>query len=148
MTDRTVARADLDRLLADVEGARGPDRLLDARVGSLLLPHGARHCLPNEMCPGQVLQHFPRGRMNVWTTPSYTASLDAALALVERVLPGWRRCLEEVEPGARWWAGVKPPDDTTSGYRGDRFAYAPTPALALCAALLRALQTQEPDHDR
>jgi hypothetical protein len=66
--------------------------------------------------------------------PPLTTSLDAALALAERVLPGWG-----------WSAGGSRGEhygrlDTPDG-RDFEEAYAPTPALALCAAILKATDT-------
>lgn len=72
--------------------------------------------------------------------PAYTASLDAALALVERVLPGWSY-------------GITSPDNPEDdpALQRQHFsarlrksvqiirAHAPTPALALCLAALKAL---------
>jgi hypothetical protein len=63
--------------------------------------------------------------------PAYTASLDAALALCERVLPGYRPELFRLLDTAGWGAHFRQPVTET--------AYAPTPALALCLAILKAL---------
>jgi hypothetical protein len=88
--------------------------------------------------------------------PAYSTSLDAALALAERVLPGWGWLVRsDEERGAfanltRW--DFAPVVDTVSisfgrpvAHAGDptnggRAApvFARTPALALCAAILRA----------
>lgn len=69
--------------------------------------------------------------MGDWTR--YTASLDAAVGLVERVLPD-----------ARWEVSTaeKCPGAIVSSYerRVGEGAYAATPAIALVLALLRALQ--------
>lgn len=67
--------------------------------------------------------------------PTYTTSLDAALALAERVLPGCEPgfMLEQRLPQRSIWAAwVRPyPEDSS---------FAATPALALCIAILRAPQ--------
>ena len=67
--------------------------------------------------------------------PRYTASLDAALALVERVLPGWGFYIRRNAYGCE--AAL-----VSSGLCGvtQPRIEAPTPALALCLALVRALQ--------
>jgi len=73
--------------------------------------------------------------------PSYTASVDAAIALAERVLPGWK-----------WYAGnwnvhaaVLSPDRNN-----DQRAVAATPAIALCIAVLKGhatiLRVKEASH--
>ncbi|WP_395451149.1 hypothetical protein ACHMW7_15980 [Aminobacter sp. UC22_36] len=80
------------------------------------------------------------------SVPPYTASLDAAVALVERVLPGWR-----VENLCEWDADVlrqRGPWTCDLMRRGKDFAdhfpakcaHAPTPAIALLIATLKALQ--------
>lgn len=78
-----------------------------------------------------------------------TTSLDAAVALVERVLPGWRISLDQIHPetinAKGWTASVCTPDFdvmffcVTEHEKGKRWlASAPTPAAALVAALLKA----------
>lgn len=61
--------------------------------------------------------------------PAYTTSIDAALALAERVLPGCGVGLCSVGSG-KWEAWI--------GGRGAYLTSYPTPALAICAAILRA----------
>lgn len=62
-----------------------------------------------------------------------TTSLDAALALAERVLPGCR-CIAERDHDGTGWACVRASEDS------ERFMTdAHTPALALCISILRAL---------
>ena len=65
--------------------------------------------------------------------PDYTTSLDAALALAERVLPGWVWNMGNDLP---CWVHLWIDDRNYDGnpIKGD----AATPALALCAAILRA----------
>lgn len=69
----------------------------------------------------------------------FTESLDAAVALCERVLPGWRGDLDlaPFEPGDNCGARLFPPKSITN-IAGE----AATPALALIAAVLRALASQ------
>lgn len=63
--------------------------------------------------------------------PPYTKSLDAALALAERVLPGWRVSVTHERHG-EWSAFlISEACDTAK-------AYAPAPALALCLAIVKA----------
>lgn len=65
-----------------------------------------------------------------------TSSVDSALGLVERVLPGWEYCISKGlnEPAC---ASISPANRVT-----DACGEATTPALALVAATLRALQEQ------
>lgn len=64
--------------------------------------------------------------------PDPLASLDAAVALVERVLPG---CTIDLTIGALSDAQVIDADAATHGNAED----APAPAIALCLACVRAL---------
>jgi hypothetical protein len=57
-----------------------------------------------------------------------TTSLDAALALAERVLPGWDFIVGRTNGGLTIHAQVGPGE----------MQFGNTPALALCAAILRA----------
>ncbi len=65
--------------------------------------------------------------------PTFSTSLDAALALVERVLPGWVWNMGNDLP---CWVHLWIDDRNYDGnpIKSD----AATPALALCAAILRA----------
>ena len=68
-----------------------------------------------------------------------TASLDAALALVEEKLPGWKRGLAEQDAGG-WCASLWKPQP---GGKPSVLVFAedaPTPALAVLIALLKALE--------
>lgn len=63
-------------------------------------------------------------------------SVDAALALAERVLPGW--VWDVTSTGTSW---IMPASDDDRHF----MASAATPALALCIAILRARATPAPD---
>ena len=69
--------------------------------------------------------------------PAYTTSLDAALALAERVLPG---CLVSLFLHGNATASV---ECKTSG-RVKTEGLATTPALALCLAILKANHKDKP----
>lgn len=68
-----------------------------------------------------------------------TASVDAALSLLELVLPGWTVANIGQDDGKLWWAELREGFQTSysrvaiSGKR-------PTPALAVLSATLRAIQ--------
>lgn len=69
--------------------------------------------------------------------PRYTASVDAALGLVERVLPGWfvgNICQTDY---GRWYATVTRGPPSLATYHAQSKTVA-TPALALICALLSA----------
>ena len=114
-----------------LQAAEGGSRALDAEVHAALVPDVFFSPL-------------------VLSNQYYTSSLDAALALAERVLPGWwftaGRC------GLTCHASVGPdrafiPEPTLSLYDDGFHADLPnpsTPALALCAAILAAKEAKAP----
>jgi hypothetical protein len=103
-------------LIERVEGATGPDRALDTAIERALFGD----------------EPITEGWQG---TLEYTASLDLALALCERVLPGWRVSVAH-ERNGEWSAFLITEDCDTAK------AYAPSPALALILAMLRALQAK------
>lgn len=121
MTDHT----DLIRRLEEAEAG---GRALDADVFAAL---------------GFTYDHGPA---DVWRDaggdPFYfnpiTSSFDAALALAERVLPGWGFFLRSDKDGCN--CGLVYPD---AHFVTPGCGTAATPALALVAATLRALQSKE-----
>jgi hypothetical protein len=85
------------------------------------------------------LPHRPEG----WPV---TTSVDAALALIEKRLPGWSPSIVKVLHEPVWMGEVVSPDldeDDISEVGAD--GSAATPALALCIAILNALQDQQID---
>ena len=79
------------------------------------------------------------GGWSVSHPPAYSSSLDAALALAERVLPDWAweirldRGGASVQTAPAWWMeGLAAPDEGGVSCDGK------TPALALCIAILKA----------
>ncbi|KAB2680372.1 hypothetical protein [Brucella pseudintermedia] len=79
----------------------------------------------------------------LWTekTPKLTASVDATIALAERVLPGWKWRVGRTELFPNGWAYVHKYDPSNCD-RKDEAACADgraaNPAIALLIALLRA----------
>ena len=121
--------ADMQELIARLEAAEAGSRELDAAVwaasnGYELFEHdgaGWRY----RMKPDDIMRHERTGYIS-----SYTTSLDAALALAERVV-GDREWMVEVKDRPlgrvhRACLGIVGP------------VYASTPALALCIAILKA----------
>lgn len=81
--------------------------------------------------------------------PPYSTSVDAAMALVRRVLPGWvvsDFCQNSRHAGDPW--GCELSNFHGSNPFKDKSAFSgwdyPEPALAILAALLTALIAQEP----
>lgn len=146
-------------LAARVEGADGPDRLIDAAICRLIdLPRCKEpDCLPD------VLEHIiGRVEGGEWDQDHdvafYTASLDAAMLLVPE---GWRwivreACPDEANPDETgFFARLETHDfKTVTWGKGDcwitdhlagqeAMCWAATPALALTAACLKAHAAME-----
>ena len=120
---------DYRALLARVEGATGAYRELDIEIGNFLPPKG-----------GWYDEDF---------IPEYTDDIDAALALVAKVLPGWEWLVRR-KGGDSYFANIHAPD-VIPNEGGECFpAIAASPALAILAALLAALiaQSEEAAHAR
>lgn len=143
---------DLTSLIEKLEKAEGPSRDLDVEIMNTLAPRSPdeKRLFDGKVYPatwgavGQVCDHI---RYFV-EAPFLTSSIDAAVALAERVLPGWgwgiesnthhiKACLnpEYGEPVCQHphWAAV-------SNTSGRQFEDAASPAIALVLATLRALQ--------
>lgn len=78
-------------------------------------------------------------RRNIWSTvlPRYTTSVDAAISLAEKVLPGWLWVLKQgFEASAMVWSVEIDRDQCPE-------EYAATPALALTLAILKAKAQQQ-----
>lgn len=71
--------------------------------------------------------------------PHYTASLDAALALVERVLPGWFPSIGQNIHYGHWRGSVRIVEETNGDITSFDGEHRTSPALALCLAALKAL---------
>lgn len=108
--------AKLRELLARVESATGPDRKLEYGIARMFIDHWKEYD-EDEFYDNAT--HCPR----------LTSSIDAAVQLCERVLPGW--IWDVTSTGTSW---VMTPGDSDEHFA----ASAATPAIALCAAILRA----------
>lgn len=153
MTDTHLVER-LRGLIERLEKLEGPDREIDAEINGL--SHGGRvHLVDLE--DGVVVWEKPidgmwvRRILKLSRVPRYTASLDAAVALVERVLPGWSGVVdfgtESPIRRADLYSPVKEMGEDEYGnpveIRDDAGGEGSTPAIALLIAALRAL-SQEP----
>jgi hypothetical protein len=113
--------ADLPALIARVEAATGPDYDIDREIW-------------------RAVDHDAAEEYAACETPAYTASLDAAVSLVPS--------------GCKWSLYSQSHDEPPCAYCVPNMgrhpwpawvddAYAATPALALCAAALKARQAME-----
>lgn len=142
--------ADYSDLIARLEKAEGPQQELDARIiAALLAPASAtvaQSPINGRWC---VFNGEWNGKPRLWETPtgfradheSVTGSLDAAIALTEKMLPGWGWNVERyghscegtlIEIGSH-------PDEADREWS----ATSHTPAIALLIATLKALQSLE-----
>lgn len=121
----TIPQDRLEELATRVRAATGPDRELDAAI---------REAIDHKMMERQLL----------WReTLEYTASIDEALTLVERVLPGWKRQFFEKRGGAGWVARVSSPRyDTFSSGEDDPMPNAPLAILSACISALIEARNQ------
>jgi hypothetical protein len=136
-------RLAIDELIERCRKAEGPDRELDALICAHLKVAPAS--MPDYVSKWEgEWKAAPQGGIVVlvqsdgingpnFRAPFYTASIDAITALIEKELPGWQYNLSAYGSSAEASMGA------TGAFPRHR---APTPALALCLALL-ALQSKE-----
>jgi hypothetical protein len=149
------------------ERAEGPDRALDARIWCVIgvgSPWTAENCwLAATVRPPELeslgltleqwLDKWPDeadAAAQNYNVPRYTASLDAANALVPKgwsvERSGWQAIAEPYYAGFELWQYRKNADGEYRHGSSEAITKgsAVTPALALCAAALRARATTEP----
>jgi len=125
----------LSALLERVEACQGPDRALDEAISRALC---ADHYFV-QLADAPEGVGFEAYKFRGYADSSalrVTASVDAALALIGRVRPGWVAHLHISDRASACWL-TDPMGHDTPTFR------APTPALALCAALLAAMIGEE-----
>lgn len=146
----------IDDLIEWVRGLTGPDREVDALILALSEDRAVRYengmmlaksnrapydeCVLGAVDAGKVQRNFSPISSS---QPAFTASLDAAVALVERVLPGWDQgssFLGEDGGYAEVWE---------HGYHDDTVvkSHGKTQAIALLFAILSALKAKEARSD-
>lgn len=119
-----------DELIARLEALTESDRDVDGMLHLAL--HPARDCFNPDKGfeDGQIWSNV---EWDWFDTPTYTASLDAAVALVERVRP------IGTGPGKwHWYADDRSSAVWPDGIYDESAVQAANPAIALCLALLRS----------
>ena len=153
-TPKQIAADKLDELIEKLEKAEGPNYRLEIDIFKLFNPEYAEYV---EGRGGLV--HVNDGEdqrvLSNVRAPNYTASLDAAVALAERVLPGWSifTCLgQTVWPDKPpCWADVGSrefQEDIDGHDQENSTGFAPTLPLALCLAILKAVRAHMHPRDR
>lgn len=133
-----MTRPKPEQLVERLEKATGPDRNLDFAIHEAFFPMPQERITPNVKLP----EGFGKDAMSLAMDPrpSYTASLDAAIVLVERVLPE-ANCYG-VEKDPRSWTGYVSRNNVDNGHWLKEAEHKTAP-MALLLALLRALRNDD-----
>lgn len=146
----------LEDLIDALGKATGPDRELDTKIW-LLTTSGAtrrtQHIVSSTGAwPTYDIDETRDATGALIIVPAVTASIDAAVTLVEQVRPDWRienLCEwdhERLRDRGPWMCDlVERGKDCLTG-KSAKCAHAPTPAIALVLATLRSLH-QEKNND-
>lgn len=141
----------LSDLIERVEAATGPDRRLDAEIAAAVrmgLPSGCDwafrfpkwEAAPNQTGTVRIIGNWDGNGDHIagnFCSPAYTGSVDTAMTLVPKRWD-WLISKGDDEPAI---ASVGPADSVS-----EFMTSAATPALALVAASLRALQEKDIEH--
>lgn len=135
----------MTNLITRLSKLDAPDREVDAEIYILFN-------IPAERA-GRI--DYSNGMVGWWpkdgpyvsavTVPAYTASVDAVIALAERVLPGWYWGITQGDDGedatefqGNVWPSIQPYPAELEQYGYHKF-----PAIALLIALLRAKEASK-----
>ena len=129
----------IEELIAALEMAEGPSQEFDWTIANLIL--GFLAMQPKKHPYEGALAYDKDGILRL--VPRYTASIDGAIALAKRVLPGWRIRAEHGENYSvtefiRGWGARKEVLGLATSERPDDHI-----ALCICTATLRAKLSQE-----
>lgn len=143
--------ADYTDLIARLEKATGPDRELDAAIIVATTPTRSTaddliyltETRSDDQCAPGTYWLKQRSGASLHTAPELTASIDSALALVERCLPklGCIDAFHELEKFPNAWRA-------TIGRGSHKYrSSAPTAPLAILTALLHAVASEKQVND-
>ena len=130
-----TTRSELEALLERLEMATGDSKPFQLDMLACDLHAALVAQIPKGFARGSASGRYliaHAGKGGVWAeeVPPYLTSIDAAVALIGRVNPAWT------------WSGGSTAEGAWAVINMDRAAIAdtdaPTPALALCKALVRA----------
>jgi hypothetical protein len=127
--------ADLIELAERVEKGEGPDAKLDRAIFDL--------CLGGRFWEEENGAFFTREYRGQATPVSFTSSLDAVVALLERVLPGWGHGYATGWYGKDMPGGFVFPPNSGADLLKATLGKGSSPARALLAAILRALSEKD-----
>jgi hypothetical protein len=128
--------SDLEQLLERVRAAKGADREIDGDIAEAF-EIAPSHLPRVTHITSWLWAQFVEPDWETWEAPAFTSSIDAALELVERKLPGWFG-----EDGRHTWGSHAILYTGEGSGRARIECYAPTRPLAILAALLSALIAQ------
>jgi len=120
-------------IIKRLEGAMGPDRELDWRIADALN-------IPSKWSDSTIWPPFMKGSAIDKEIPLFSSSIDASLALVERMLPDANCC--GVEKDANGWNAYVSRNSVDTGHWLVEAATLTAP-LAILLALFRALEAKE-----
>jgi hypothetical protein len=131
----------LDSIIERLEKAESGDRELDLTIMNLLAPRAEdeKHFVMGKLLGAKwgAYGHMANQIEYFIEAPKITASVDAAIELAEKVLPGWEDCHGRLI----WTHGLKGERIWTADIRYWRSsANHPIAAIALCLAILKAKQ--------
>lgn len=132
-------------IIARLETANEADPELDVVIWLAFTPGATRRDLvisATDKRPGWTIDETRDATGRLITAPPVTSSLDAAVALAARVLPGWSYEVRASGTGDKGQATVWNPLRAV-GEIEFRVTGMPSPALALCLALVRAVAAKK-----
>lgn len=138
--------ADINKLRSlahRLEKVTGPDREIDTDIAIMFkaIPKGFLICNEGDAFQRYIAQH---DIVEFWQAPAYTASIDAAVSLVERIAPEY--CWTVDSNGGLCSAKLfHDGDEGEDGWWDIGWHVGATPALAILRALVAALIAQAGD---
>ena len=133
-----------DDILARLRAATGPDCDLDIEIADLLFERVEPVVLKGDPTHSRIqMWRYPEG--SIGTELRATSSVDAALALVEKMLPGWKW---QGGSHSRPWAILYHPDweETLASRHSSRCREGAAVPIDILIATFTTLAAQEAEH--